>query len=273
MIQQFAQEALRGKSKETIKTYCHALEQFSKWLEGAGTDLQHYSRMDVQQYIDFLASRGKSVATINKIWNAIKKFSIWANKEQTIEDIFVVKPRNILHEAPKALERNEVNRLLREIDRTGNLRDMAIAQLLINTGIRLSELVASEKTDVTISQRKGEVIIRKGKGAKERKIPLNSETRRAITKYLEQRTDDNSALFLSNRNKQISPRTVQHIFQKYGVNVHALRHTFITRLVRNREDISIIQALSGHSSADMVLRYSAPTDEDKMKAVSDLWIK
>ncbi|WP_280109627.1 tyrosine-type recombinase/integrase [Anoxybacillus flavithermus] len=115
--------------------------------------------------------------------------------------------------------------------------------------------------------------MRKGKGAKERKTPLNSETRRAITKYLEQRTHDNSALFLSNRNKRISPRTVQHIFQKYRVNVHALRHTFITRLVRNGEDISIIQALSGHSSADMVLRYSAPTDEDKMAAVNNLWIK
>ncbi|MCL6585100.1 MAG: tyrosine-type recombinase/integrase [Anoxybacillus sp.] len=55
-----------------------------------------------------------------------------------------------------------------------------------------------------------------------------------------------SALFLSNKNKRISLRTVQYIFEKYRINVHALRHTFITRLIRNGEDISIFQALSGH---------------------------
>ena len=81
-----------------------------------------------------------------------------------------------------------------------------------------------------------------------------------------------TALFLSNRNKRISERTVQHIFEKYDINVHALRHTFITKLVRNGEDFSVVQALSGHANADMVMRYAAPNEEDKVDAVTKLWL-
>lgn len=271
MIQNFITEGLRGKSQETIKTYSHAIEQFERWLDGAGTNLRDYSRTDVQLYINYLVSSRKSANTINKIWNSIKKFSIWANKNSTVEDISVIKPPNILDSAPKSLDKKESNSLLRQIDRSNNVRDMAICQVLLNCGIRLSELVSLDKSDVLTSERKGEIIVRYGKGNKERSIPLNPETRRAINKYLETRTDDNPALFLSNRGSRISARTVQHIFSKYNVNVHALRHTFITRLVRNNEDFSLIQSLSGHSSADMVMRYSAPTEEDKLNAVNKLW--
>ena len=105
----------------------------------------------------------------------------------------------------------------------------------------------------------------------ERTIPLNAETRRALTKYLEERADDEVALFLSNRHKRISARAVQHVAENLGVNVHRFRHTFITGLVRSKEDISIIQSLSGHRSADMILRYSRPSDEDKQLAVEQLY--
>jgi site-specific recombinase XerD len=272
MINQFAEEALRGKSEQTIKTYVHAIKQFSEWLDGAGTNLSCYARSDVQQYIDYLVSRRKSAATINKIWNAIKKFSKWSHKNNTIEDIAVVKPVDYKNEAPKALNRLEVNRLIREIDRNDNKRDMAIVQLLINCGIRLSELVFLDRSDIVLSDRKGEVKVRKGKGNKERSIPLNKEARRALVKYLEERSDTEEPLFLSNRGHRISTRAVQYILEKQGFNVHAMRHTFITSLVRNGQDISVIQSLSGHTSAEMILRYSAPTEEDKENAVEDLWL-
>ncbi|MGV3240644.1 tyrosine-type recombinase/integrase, partial [Streptococcus hyovaginalis] len=68
-------------------------------------------------------------------------------------------------------------------------------------------------------------------------------------------------------------RTVQYLIEKQGFNVHALRHTFITGLVRSGQDISVIQSLSGHSSADMILRYSAPTPEDKQIAVEEIWTR
>lgn len=133
-------------------------------------------------------------------------------------------------------------------------------------------LNSSHSSSSTQSERKGSVTVRYGKGNKERQIPLSPETRRAIQKYLEFREDQHGALFLSNRNKRISERTVQHIFQKHDINVHAFRHTFITKLVRNGEDFSVVQALSGHANADMVMRYAAPNEEDKTEAVTKLWL-
>lgn len=66
-------------------------------------------------------------------------------------------------------------------------------------------------------------------------------------------------------------RSVQHLLGQYGVHPHQLRHTFITGLVRANEDITVIQTLSGHSSADMILRYSQPTEEDRQQAVEAIY--
>lgn len=272
MLNQFLSEGLLGKSKTTVSTYAHSLKLFAEWLDGAGANIENYSRSDVQQYVDFLVGRRKSPATINKHWSAIKKYSCWLNNERAVEDISVVKPTEYTKISPKSLDRIEVNRLVREIDREDNVRDMAITQILLNTGIRLSELVALDKTDIDISERKGELFVRNGKGNKARHIPLNKEARRALNKYLSERNDSIEALFISNRGKRISVRSVQHIFEKKGVNVHALRHTFITHLIRNGTDTSIVQSLSGHSSADMLFRYSVPTQEDQIQALESMWL-
>lgn len=271
ILNDFIEIGLRGKSTTTIKTYHHALLKFEEWLLGAGTNLKEFSRSDVQQYIDYLTSKKKSAATINKVFNAIKSFCRWSGKKEAIEEISVVKQPNIINQAPKSLAKNEKYRLIREIDRRGNRRGYAIVMVLLNTGIRLNELVALDRDDIEISERKGSLKVRNGKGNKERTIPLNAETRRALTKYLDERIDNEQALFLSNIFKRISPRTVQHIIEMHGFNVHQLRHTFITELVRNNEDISKIRALSGHNSADMILRYSQPTEEDLQKAVENLY--
>jgi integrase/recombinase XerD len=271
MLQRFLEEGLKGKSSTTIRTYEHAIKQFEEWLDGAGTNLEEYSRSDVQQYIDYLASKKKTASTINKIWSAIKLFSKWSGKKAAIEDIYVVKQPDIKRQAPKSLDNKERNKLIRELDRAGNVRDYAILMTLMMTGIRVSELVALDKGDVEINERSGSLIVRAGKGNKERSIPLNVEARRAIQKYLDERSDDNDALFLSNRRERISVRRVQHLLGQYDVHPHQLRHTFIRGLVKENADIAVIQSLSGHSSADMILRYSQPSEEDKQQAVEAIY--
>jgi integrase/recombinase XerD len=261
----------RGKSATTVITYLHALKQFKEWLDGAGTDLVGFSRSDVQQYIDYLVSKKQSVATINKVFNAIKKYCKYAKKIDCIEDIAVIKQPDYKQQAPKALDKIERNRLLSEVDRAGNRRDIAIVITLLHIGFRVSELVAVDRNDVEISERKGLLKVRLGKGAKEREVQLSAEASRAISKYLEERSDDEPALFISNRGTRISVRSVQHLFEKHGLNFHLTRHTFITRLVRSGQDISVIKSLSGHSSADMILRYSMPTEEDKLQADEGLY--
>lgn len=267
----YVENGLGGKSETTIKTYQHALKQFEEWLAGAGTNLNDFARADVQQYIDYLTSKRKSSATINKVFNAIKSFCRWSGKKELVEGISVIKQPDFLKQAPKALNQLERRRLIREVDRSGNKRNYAIVIVLLNTGIRLSELTALERHDLEIRERKGTLIVRNGKGNKERVIPLNAETRRALSKYLEERNDNEEALFLSNRYKRISQRTVQNIIKNQGFNVHQLRHTFITELVRGKEDISKIQALSGHASADLIFRYSQPSKEDLQSAVEKIY--
>ncbi|MNN14287.1 Tyrosine recombinase XerC [compost metagenome] len=271
MLYKFINEGLRGKSEATVKTYHHAMQQFSHWLDGCGTTLEHFSRTDVQQYITYMASKKKSAATINKIYNAIKKFCRWAKKLDCIEEVHIVKAPDYKQVAPKALDKLERMRLEREVDRNGNKRNYAIIKTLLYTGLRVSELVSLDKSDLHISERKGELIVRAGKGNKARTLPLDADTRRAITKYLEERSDDNEALFISTRDKRISVRSVQHLLEQHNLHAHQLRHTFITALVRENQDIAIIQSLSGHSSADMILRYSKPTEEDKLRAIERLY--
>ncbi|MCY7865915.1 tyrosine-type recombinase/integrase [Bacillus spizizenii] len=271
LVRQYVEEKLRAKSDTTIKTYVHAIEQFEYWLKSAGTDLSSYSRADVQQYLDYLTANGKSAATVNKIFNAIKSFSRWAKKEETIEDIRIVKQPDVKNQAPKSLPRLDRLRLIRESDRSNNKRDYAIVTTLLHTGVRVSELTAFNRTDVEMSERKGNIIVRQGKGNKERTIPLNAETRRALQKSLEERDDDHPALFISNRKKRISVRNVQHILKQYGIHPHMLRHTFITDLVRNN-DLVVAQFLSGHSSTEMLARYSKPTQDDMQEAVDQLYL-
>jgi site-specific recombinase XerD len=203
--------------------------------------------------------------------NAIKAFSKWSGKRDTIEDISVVKVADVKRVAPKAMDKIERNKLIRDIDRTGNKRDFAILMTLLMTGIRVSELASLDRSDVDLSDRKGSLVIRSGKGNKERTLPLNVEARRAIEKYLEERSDSNPALFISNRVERISIRSVQHLMVKNGHNAHQTRHSFITGLVRAGEDINVIQSLSGHYTADMILRYSMPSEEDKQKAVDRIF--
>ena len=270
MLERFVSEGLRGKSKTTVRTYEHALRQFENWLGGTGTDLAGFGRVDVQQYIDYLAGRKKAASTINKVFNAIKKFSKWSGKGAVVEDISVVKAPDIKKQAPQGLSKVDRSKLLREVDRAGNKRDIAIIVTLLMTGLRVSELVSLDRCDVEITERKGNLKV-VGKGNKERIIPLNAEVRRAITKYLEERSDNHPALFISNRDERISVRSVQFLLGKQGVHPHQLRHTFITGLVRAKEDIAVIQSLSGHASADMILRYSQPSEEDRQRAVDNLF--
>ncbi len=145
----YLERGLRGKSETTIKTYHHALLQFEIWLQGAGTDLDGFARSDVQQYVDYLAAHKKSAATINKVFNAIKSFCRWAGKKELVEDINVVKQPNSLLEAPKALEKSERHRIIREADCNSSRKNYAIITLLLNTGSRLSELVSLDRDDVS----------------------------------------------------------------------------------------------------------------------------
>lgn len=176
-------EKEHGKSPETIRGYHYKLLHFEKWLGAVETDLYEFSRSDVQQYLDDLTSQKKSASTVNGHYAAIRSFSQFAKKTDCIKDIRIVKAPNLYREAPVALERKEVLRILREVDRSGNKRDKAILLTCVYAGIRVAEIVSLDIDDISFSERQGTIRVRQGKGNKERIIPLHKEARYAISDY------------------------------------------------------------------------------------------
>jgi len=271
LIDDFHKKIIDNYSKATIKSYIFELQKYEKWLKDFDTNLYDYKRSDVQQYMDYLATKKLSSATVNRIFQAIKLFSMWMKKSDTTDDIRTPKRKNYNLEAPESLSLKERNKLIRDVEKAGNKRDIAIVLTMLYTGIRVSECASLDKDDLQMSERKGNVLIRHGKGDKERNIPLHPEVRRAISIYLESRIDNDDALFVSNRCKRISVRSIQTIFEKYGVNAHKCRHTFISSLLREGKDVSLIQSLTGHSSLNMLGRYGKASEKEKQGAIDTIY--
>ncbi len=257
----------KGKSQNTIDNYTRTLTEFTRWLDENRGDFVRLTRIDVQQFVSHLQDSGNSPTTVKNKFACLRSYAHYIKRPDIIEDIRVPEVREVRNIAPKSLERNERNGLLRQVERDGNLRDIAMTYTLLMTGLRVSELVSLNRDDVTMSERSGSVLVRNGKGNVSRKVPLSSEVRLHLRRYLEQRDDSERALFLSNRGQRISVRTVQHTLAKYGVHPHELRHTFARELVSKGIDISTVAELAGHRDINVTRRYSMPSEKELEDAI------
>lgn len=183
--------------------------------------------------------------------------------------------------APRALEPPEQKRFLRAVERCSSVRDRAIALLLFYTGLRISECAALTVDDVRLSSRKGLVIVRTGKGNTYREVPLNAEVRTALDAWLQQRKQrvslrNESALFLTKQGTRLAARTINDMVRRLGqeaklsLSVHILRHTCLTSLVRNGNDLVLVAELAGHRRLETTRRYSLPTIADREAAMEGL---
>ncbi len=188
--------------------------------------------------------------------------------------------------APRALSPDEQKRFLRAVERSGEVRDRAIAKMLFYAGLRLGELVKLDVEDVPISARKGKVIVRSGKGDAYREIALNAEIREALERWLAQRRDDypggeEPALFVSQRGKRLSTRAVDFIIRRIGeeaalqepLSAHALRHTCMTNLVRSGYDLVLVAEIAGHKRLETTRRYSLPSAADREAAMESIRVE
>lgn len=257
----------KGSGPGTIKTYTRIIQEFSEWLKRNGGDMDRLTRVDVQQYIHYLEERGNSAATIQNKFAALSVLVRYLGAGDILQYIRRPEIRQPRHIAPKSLDRNERNRVLREVERTGKRRDIAIVYLLVYSGLRVSELVNLNREDVEIRERSGSLTVQKGKGNVARKVPLPVEARLQLSQYLEARDDDSSALFLSNYQRRISVRSVQRILAKFGIHPHQLRHTYCRELVGAGVDIATVAELAGHADINVTRRYAKPSAEELEKAI------
>jgi site-specific recombinase XerC len=119
------------------------------------------------------------------------------------------------------LDTEEQRQFLRAVNRHSSSRNKAIASLLFYTGLRISECVALNREDIALSKRKGQVVIRQGKGDRYREVPLNSSVRTALSKWLQERKDKfaastETALFLSRGGKRLSRRSIDALIRRLG---------------------------------------------------------
>src|SRR3954452_697703 len=174
-------------SPQTRRAYQLDLMHFAKWFAqsvGESFSPEAITPTDVREYRGYLLNVEKrQPATVNRRLAALRRFFQWAKatglvKELPTDDVKGVasSPR-----APHWLEKRDVDRLIRTVERHGNTRDLAIVLVLRHTGIRVSELSGLMLGDVEASERKGSLTVRSGKGCKFRVLPLNVDARQAIT--------------------------------------------------------------------------------------------
>lgn len=264
-IDQFVTDLLnQGKGERTAQAYRHVLERFERWLSANGGDLSALTRFDVQAYVKHQEASGTSASTIGNRFAAISAYARFVERPEVLLNVRMPEVRKVRNIAPKSLERNDRNRVLREVERDGNI---AILYVLLHTGLRVSELTALNGVDVTTKERSGWLIVRNGKGNVARRVPLSAEVRLYLSRYLETRKDTNPALFLSNYRQRISVRTVQHMATKYGIHPHQLRHSFCKELVGSGVDIATVAELAGHADINVTRRYAMPSEDDLAKAI------
>lgn len=188
--------------------------------------------------------------------------------------------------APRALSPEEQKRFLRAVERSPETRDKAVARMLFYAGLRLGELTKLDVEDLSISARKGKVIVRSGKGDAYREIALNAEVREALERWLAVRQEncpsgENSALFLSQRGRRLSTRAVDFIVRHIGeeaaldepLSAHALRHTCMTNLVKAGHDLVLVAEIAGHKRLETTRRYSLPSAADREAAMESIRVE
>jgi site-specific recombinase XerC len=186
-------------------------------------------------------------------------------------------------EAPiEPLNGRQIGRLLAVLEgpRWLDKRNVAIVSLMVRAGLRVSEVVSLNLDDLTISERKGQVVVRQGKGLKERSVPLSRLARVALEEWLEVRPSfADQMLFFSQSGSSISSRDVQRLVRdarnKVGiaspVTPHILRHTFATRALRQAKmDLATISRILGHENLTTTARYLHPDQTMMSEMVEEL---
>lgn len=253
---------LEGKSPHTVRMYSYYVERF---LETGG-DLNARSAL---RFLARLRRKGYSTKSLHLVVQAIKAYFRFEGMDEEAERL---KPPKVPKSLPKSLRPDEVRRLLEVIPPTRE-RDRLIVMLLYTSGLRVSELCNLKREDVDFER--SLIVVRGGKGAKDRVVPIPRATLELIKRYLEGREDGSEYILVEDRREKkdrISPKTVWYLLRKYGeragvkVTPHMLRHSFATHMLENGVDIRAIQEFLGHSSLSTTQIYTRVTVEHLRRA-------
>ena len=277
----------RNASPHTVAAYDSDLSQFLSFAAGhhrtprAELRPEQVDLATVRAFMADLYRQGQARASVSRKLSALRTFTRYMRREGWIEGdpvALAASPKRE-HRVPAHLSVDEMSTLLSTPDAGEPLgcRDRAILELFYASGLRLSELVGLDVEDVNLSARMVRVM---GKGAKERIVPFNDTTKKAIGAWLKERVGlvptsnsqrkapfqgrQGEPLFVNFRGSRLTGRSVQRLVARYmslcstrfGISPHALRHSFATHLLERGADLRAIQELLGHVQLSTPQRYT-----------------
>ena len=256
-------------SEATRRAYRVDVREFATWLDRRGTGLQD---VDVRALADYAAELGRArprklaPATIARKLAAVRAFLRHALGKERVPDASFAPRRPLrLADAPRP---QEVDRELEALEGEGPLavRNRTLVELVYSAGLRSQEAVDLDLADVDFDQ---ELVHVRGKGGKERVVPLGEEASHRLAVYLREARPElahgaENALFLSARGRRLDTSTLRRLLP----HPHRLRHAFATHLLEGGADLRTIQELLGHSSLSTTQMYSH-VDSKRLRKVYD----
>ena len=263
-----------GLSQNTKIAYERDLRLLQKSLRLASQEeLLLVTRKELLRYLSQLKAEGKSASTIARKLASIKAFYRFLTAERYIkhDPAEVLEAANKGLQLPKVLSLTEVESLLDEpnLGTLEGYRDKTMLEVLYATGMRVSELISIPVGNVDL---KMQYLIARGKGSKERIIPLGSIAVKYLTRYLEvvrpqllkNDTDEVKELFLSTWGRAMTRQRFFEIIEEYGkqagltkkITPHMLRHSFATHMLNNGTDLRVVQELLGHADISTTQIYT-----------------
>ncbi len=286
------------RSPVTAAGYAGDIKLFARWYRetfGCPFEPGELNNEAVREYKQFLLQQDARPRTINRRIASLAKFGLWAQRAGHlgggVNPAEGVRPAKQVEVAPRWLEGRDRARLLRTIDDETSramtrfprlcalvVRDAAIVKVMLNTGLRVSELAALSLTDIHMESTRGLLVVKQGKGSTRRELPLNAEARQALRTYLQFRPKlPVEKLFISQTGEGIEKRTAQRAVTRFAdlaglkhVSCHTLRHSFAKSLIDRGVSLEKVATLLGHANLNTTRIYITPGRSDLEKAVNTL---
>jgi integrase/recombinase XerC len=282
----------RDVSPNTVKAYERDLREFVEFLGGyygtQGWTWEGVDRLAMRGFLAHLSRRGVGKRTMARTLSGVRSFYRWMHRNEMVEanPARAVGAPKLDKYLPGYLDRPQIDLLFQMAEARAleghftDVRNLAILELFYSTGMRLSELQGLSRGDLDLVSQQVKV---RGKGRKERIIPIGDHAVLALRNYESKRDEllrgvgasgERSAYFLARTGKRIGPRMVQKVVSAFlaeidedaGLSVHSLRHTFATHLLDNGADLRAVQELLGHASISTTQIYTH-TSVERLKQV------
>ena len=266
----------RGLSKNTIAAYRRDLDKFLLFLEGQNLTISQATTMQISEFNGFLRQSQLSESSIARHIVAVRSLYAFLSKDQGIENVAKdVNPPKIPKRLPKALSIGDIELMIAAYgEDLAGIRNRALIETLYATGARVTEIIQLNIGDISRTEGDTVTVKVRGKGGKERLVPMGKFSQHALDQYLTRarpsmaRSSQSDALFINEKQgsrltRQSAWQIVMKAAEKAGIerdiSPHALRHSFATHLLDGGADIRVVQELLGHSSVTTTQIYTLVT--------------